>query len=292
MLDPYEAAFGLDLLLDDTLDDLDGDTLSNIYEMNFGTFPNSTDTDADAMPDDWEIYYRLDPLFDDSGDDLDLDGSTNLEEYLAGTNPNDHGFYWGVQVNHTITCDLLAESTISGTTERVREQVIIGIVETPEAPVDVLYIPTASYLAVWARNQTPFSLSGFFTMESVLLAPAYPAIMKGNWTLLTEFVEELNENPDIAYVVNETETTWGFSYSMVVGDLNVMSSGVWFKSDGTLRHVIVDIEVTALHSIHVQLTRATLDSPETQNFIIIIAIGGGAVVVVIGLILYSKRRAP
>jgi hypothetical protein len=291
MLDPYEAAFGLNLTLDDALEDLDGDTLSNIYEMNLGTFPNTTDSDQDVMPDNWEVYYRLNPLIDDADEDLDLDGVTNLQEFYAGTNPNDHGLRWGVQVNHTIICDLATETNILSN-HNVDEKVIIGIEDTPEAPVDLYYIPAADYLGVWARNMTPFSLSGFFTFDSILLAPAYPAIMKGNWTLLNEVVDLLDaSNPDVSYEINETETTWGFRYTMATGEFSLTSSGEWFKSDGTLKQVSMQMLFANEDYIRVDLTRGFFDSPETRNFTLIIAIGaGGAAVIVLGLVVYLKKK--
>ena len=291
MWDPFEAQYGLDLLVDDSLDDLDGDTLSNIFEFQYGTYPNNPDSDEDEMPDNWEVFYRLDPLFNDASEDLDLDGDTNLEEYLAGTNPNDHGLRWGVQVNHTIACDLRADANVGGSVDSVSERIIIEIEDTPEGPIDVYYIPAASYLAGWANNLTPFSLSGFFTLESVLLAPAYPAIMKGNWTLFSELIEDWNTNSNRTYWVNETSTTWGFSFNVVSNGLNLTSSGSWFKTDGTVQHVTMEMNLSNGDFINVQLTRSPLDSPETQNLVIIIVIGaGGTVVVVIGLILYSKKR--
>jgi hypothetical protein len=68
--------------------DLDGDGFTNLQESQFGTNPNSIDSDQDGMPDYWEILYHLDPLDpSDASLDKDSDGILNLEEYLAGTNP-------------------------------------------------------------------------------------------------------------------------------------------------------------------------------------------------------------
>ena len=62
-------------------EDFDGDNLSNIDEVGFGTDPTLIDTDGDGIPDDIDIL-GLDPC-----DDFDCDGLTNLEEVLFGTDP-------------------------------------------------------------------------------------------------------------------------------------------------------------------------------------------------------------
>jgi len=48
---------------------------------------NTSDGDADGMPDNWEDQYGLNTSTDDSGQDLDNDGLSNLDEYQNGTNP-------------------------------------------------------------------------------------------------------------------------------------------------------------------------------------------------------------
>jgi hypothetical protein len=78
--------------------DPDGDGLSNLQENQYGTNPNSADTDSDGLPDAWEIAHNLDPT-SASGDngssgDPDGDGYTNSQEYTNHTDPND--YYNGV----------------------------------------------------------------------------------------------------------------------------------------------------------------------------------------------------
>ena len=124
MPDGWEAAFGLDPAVNDSLKDNDGDSFNayralfglgkvvggeynNIMEFDGGinwTNPSNNDTDRDGMWDGWEHYYNLDPLdprdaddeLDQDGYDFDHDGVidrlekfTNLEEFLNGTNPYD-----------------------------------------------------------------------------------------------------------------------------------------------------------------------------------------------------------
>ncbi|MFW9994898.1 MAG: M28 family peptidase [Candidatus Odinarchaeota archaeon] len=89
--------------------DQDGDGITTIDEMRYGTNPYSKDTDNDSLDDQLEIwlgydptsndsdgdlmndYYEhengLNPLFPDADDDYDHDGLTNYEESLIGTYP-------------------------------------------------------------------------------------------------------------------------------------------------------------------------------------------------------------
>lgn len=80
MPDGYEIRFRLDPHIDDSARDLDGDSLSNIFEYSWtmpgawnftthgvwwnGTSPINPDTEKDRLPDDWEIKYDFDPLDD------------------------------------------------------------------------------------------------------------------------------------------------------------------------------------------------------------------------------------
>jgi len=89
MPDVWEIDHGLNPDEDDSLDDADGDGLSNLDEFKLGTSPINADTDEDGQPDGWEFLNGLDPLIDDSGLDFDADGLTNLEEFLVGSDPND-----------------------------------------------------------------------------------------------------------------------------------------------------------------------------------------------------------
>ncbi|NWF94919.1 MAG: M28 family peptidase [Candidatus Thorarchaeota archaeon] len=83
--DGWEVRYGLDPLHAETVDDPDGDALTNVDELKHGTHPLVSDTDSDGMPDGFEVDNDLDPLADDSSFDPDNDWATNLEEYLRGT---------------------------------------------------------------------------------------------------------------------------------------------------------------------------------------------------------------
>ncbi|VAW98378.1 hypothetical protein MNBD_GAMMA22-2475 [hydrothermal vent metagenome] len=76
-LNPYDAA---DAILDN-----DGDTLTNIDEINvYKTDPNNTDTDADGLADNIEIQNNLNPLNPaDATLDADNDFVTNIDEILV-----------------------------------------------------------------------------------------------------------------------------------------------------------------------------------------------------------------
>jgi len=110
MDDEWEDYYGIIIGEDDSANDLDGDTLSNLEEFIANTRPNSQDSDydgvmdgedvwptenwrandvdTDGMSDDWERSHSLNIGIDDSISDYDSDGLNNLQEYLTQTNPN------------------------------------------------------------------------------------------------------------------------------------------------------------------------------------------------------------
>jgi len=61
----------------------DGDETGDACEMS------ETDSDNDAMLDEWEEYYNLDISVNDAAQDKDGDGWTNFQEFQSQTNPND-----------------------------------------------------------------------------------------------------------------------------------------------------------------------------------------------------------
>lgn len=117
----WESSNGLNPLVDEANEDLDGDGLPNYYEYTMGfdvQNPNDglvNDEDRDGMPNGWEyrygldLYnaydkyldkdsdglpnyyeytYQLDPTnASDAANDHDSDGLTTLEEYYLNTNP-------------------------------------------------------------------------------------------------------------------------------------------------------------------------------------------------------------
>ncbi|TET29312.1 MAG: exo-alpha-sialidase [Candidatus Heimdallarchaeota archaeon] len=85
MLDGYEFHYGLDPYTNDSLGDLDNDSLLNIEEFLANTYPNDNDSDDDFVNDYDEVkVYFSDPLNTDSDDDLLDDG---LEINILGSNP-------------------------------------------------------------------------------------------------------------------------------------------------------------------------------------------------------------
>lgn len=84
----FEEANGLDVYRDDSGEDIDGDGLTNIEELNNSTDPREPDTDGDGMPDGWELENGLDPTNTaDAALDSDGDGFTNLQEFNGDTDP-------------------------------------------------------------------------------------------------------------------------------------------------------------------------------------------------------------
>jgi len=69
--------------ISDADDDIDGDGLSNLYEITEGIDPRAIDTDADTLSDAEEIVLGTNPSFDDS----DGDGLTDAFELQNGFSP-------------------------------------------------------------------------------------------------------------------------------------------------------------------------------------------------------------
>jgi hypothetical protein len=68
--------------------DSDSDGLDDGEEVNtYETDPLSDDSDSDGMDDLWEVTYGTDPNTNDSTEDPDQDGLTNIEEFNYGTLP-------------------------------------------------------------------------------------------------------------------------------------------------------------------------------------------------------------
>jgi hypothetical protein len=87
MPDLWEFDHGTNIILDDSMDDLDNDQASNLSEFKAGTDPKNPDSDADSLIDGWELKYGFDPLVVQIENDPDNDGLDNYYEYLAGSNP-------------------------------------------------------------------------------------------------------------------------------------------------------------------------------------------------------------
>lgn len=75
--------------IDESLDS-DGDGLSDILEIAYGSDPYHADTDRDGVDDFTEFCVTFTDLFSPDGDlDSDNDGLTNAEEVRLGTDPGD-----------------------------------------------------------------------------------------------------------------------------------------------------------------------------------------------------------
>ena len=82
--DWWEETYGLDLLVNDSTVDQDGDGLGNLQEYALSTSPVDPDTDEDGLSDFIEVNtHSSDPLLVDS----DGDGFSDLEEVSSGMTP-------------------------------------------------------------------------------------------------------------------------------------------------------------------------------------------------------------
>jgi len=71
-----------------TIEDSDGDGLTDTQENEIGTNPDLADTDSDGMTDGWEYLNSLDPTLNSDGSlDNDRDNLSNLQEFNLNTNP-------------------------------------------------------------------------------------------------------------------------------------------------------------------------------------------------------------
>ena len=87
MPDWWEIFNSTDPNSDDSLTDIDGDTLDNELEYLIGSKANHSDSDGDILPDGWEYTKGTDPTAFDSFEDYDDDGLSNFEEYFYETDP-------------------------------------------------------------------------------------------------------------------------------------------------------------------------------------------------------------
>lgn len=96
LLDGFEIVNGFDALgTDESAQDPDADSLSNIDEQANQTDPNNSDTDGDGLNDGFEVQNGYNPLAQGEQTlDLDSDGLANGAELVAGTlldNPDTDG---------------------------------------------------------------------------------------------------------------------------------------------------------------------------------------------------------
>ncbi|MHC4499142.1 MAG: right-handed parallel beta-helix repeat-containing protein, partial [Planctomycetota bacterium] len=89
MPDGWEVGFSLNPLFDDSQDDGDDDSLTNIEEYANDCKPNDSDSDNDGMPDGWEVSYGLNPRHNDAEADVDGDGYSNIIEFRRDSAPTD-----------------------------------------------------------------------------------------------------------------------------------------------------------------------------------------------------------
>jgi len=241
-------------------------------------------------------------------------GSSNVSHFSTSTviesnnlcelSTNDYGLQWGVESGQSLVCELTSESLIDNSSVQLEEYVCFAIGILEEVTVDLQTIPSAPFNISWYTNETLFDIVRFFSWYSnniAYFAPPSPAIMKGNWTLFTELIEELNEDPDFLYSVFETATTWGYNLSIASDGFSAKSHNIWFKSNGTLKLKMLDVLFSTDEFIHSSLTQTSLEplSPTSTitdtllspDLLFLVAVGTGVLLVVIIVFrVFMKRK--
>jgi len=116
MLDGWEVLTGLNPLVNDSAEDPDNDTLTNLEEYYYSSHPFLNDTDSDTLNDSAEVYiYFTNP----NSEDTDSDGLTDADElFIHSTIPylNDtdsDGMFDGWEVFYSLN-PLINDSTEDG----------------------------------------------------------------------------------------------------------------------------------------------------------------------------------
>lgn len=105
--------------------DSDGDGLSDVLELAYGSNPNNSDTDSDGVDDYTEFCVTHTDLFTPDGNiDTDNDGLTNAEELVYGTHPadsdiDDDGILDGEEIDTFKTDPLDSDTDCDGIPDKI-----------------------------------------------------------------------------------------------------------------------------------------------------------------------------
>ncbi len=192
----------------------------------------------------------------------------NPDEPIAAGN----GLSWGVTNGTILDYILTAEITIPNVTYYVNKPIFMTLNYLGPIPDSFFYIPSPSFDTYWAENGSALYLGDFFVVGTTVHSVYNPAIPIGNWTLLTVYtqssmIEGVYENVTLDFIDNSLE--WGYRYSYYYFGYFIESETIWFKSDGSLESVHLEVSLNEQLIYTVTLARVTGIDP-----IILISIAG------------------
>ncbi|MHA2135506.1 MAG: hypothetical protein ACW99J_16730 [Candidatus Thorarchaeota archaeon] len=248
-----------------------------------------------GMDDDWRVWERTSPvtvLVDDLSPGLhnftlileDVTGSRTIDTVLVDVLPDDNGLEWAIQTNQTMRFTLTASIVIGDNHTSVSKDVEIEIIEFEAIPSPKSdHIPFAYGRAYEHPGRVRFDLSDYFDVGNILLAVLSPAVAIGNWSMLSTFAES-----EWGATVIEDDSRWGMRFLGQEDEFTLDSDSTWFKSDGTLEHVLMNLTTPAGQAIS-ELTRVDVPGGFADILIVLPIVVGAFGIAVVVLILRKRR---
>lgn len=215
--DGYEVESGLQPLVNDAADDLDGDNLTNLTEFTNGTDPDDNDSDDDTLQDDVETKTGTfvdatntgtDPLLADTDndgirDDREDNTGTLVDENATGSDPNN------------------PDSDGDGTTDGA--EVAVG--RDPNNPNDAANGLSARLLSYWTFDDTLSDIAHTLPSDSGVAdnGEFVGADTDVNYAADGLFGSSLTQNGGTGYVEVQA------SVDTLRGDSDALTISAWIK---------------------------------------------------------------
>jgi parallel beta-helix repeat protein len=270
------------------------DTLPGVFEI----FLNSTS----IVNSSWgvgaeKIKFSLDGLYPGivnititvyNGAGIFISDSVNVQVL-----PQKHNLRWGVKENITLEFDFSTSKTNYFWTNVVSEKLAMNITKLPEILDYIEYIPTPNWVSFWPENDSMSHLDYYFSHEGMIHASISPAIPIGNWSVFSDLLHDIYDpltvnSTDLNMSIIDDFQSWGFSFSYRLGDALFDTQSLWYKSDGSLQKVLLEVEYPEVGYVIVTIDRS--NPPMTDMILPFIPIIlCGIIVSVIVLIIIKKR---